>query len=436
MENNKFGWSSNGKLKAIAIPTWGVIGASDQMDHLGAQSGACHRYYDLFGGPTMKCRNVAFLILTVALLAGLQNIARADIAGLQTAAQAHPDLIHQWTFDGADNFARRQDKKGVAHLDESFGGTGTAASLGYDVAGFDGSSQAVSTFRQNPGGDADGHAGFRNPSVTLPPALSYEVVFKPTDAAISGGPFNYGYILNTREGSNRGYFLTQGSSEQPWTEPGTEISSNVGGSWSPANQNIMVDTLQPDHWYFAAGSYEIVNADTVFTNYIADLTAGDTTLTATATTTAPGVYPTAGAPLGIGTRWDGRESFPGVIDEVNMYDAALDGSVFQSHLNELATTAPPSDLTGDGFIDFDDLTILLAHWDQDVSAGQGNLVDPLNTRIDFQDLTFLLADWTGPGPVGSPKAALGEEPVPEPSSLVLALVASFGVCCWRRRRRS
>ncbi|MCH8921579.1 MAG: hypothetical protein IIA67_00345, partial [Planctomycetes bacterium] len=66
---------------------------------------------------------------------------------------------------------------------------------------------------------------------------------------------------------------------------------------------------------------------------------------------------------------------------------------------------PPADLTGDGFVDFQDLTILLAHWDQMVSAGQGNLVDPLSTPINFQDLTFLLAAWTGPGGAASPQAA-------------------------------
>ena len=65
-------------------------------------------------------------------------------------------------------------------------------------------------------------------------------------------------------------------------------------------------------------------------------------------------------------------------------------------------------MTGDGFVDFGDLTILLAHWDQMVSAGQGNLVDPLTTPINFQDLTLLLAAWTGPGPVGAPQAAAAE----------------------------
>ncbi|MCH8923132.1 MAG: hypothetical protein IIA67_08305, partial [Planctomycetes bacterium] len=64
-----------------------------------------------------------------------------------------------------------------------------------------------------------------------------------------------------------------------------------------------------------------------------------------------------------------------------------------------------ADLTGDGFVDFGDLTLQLAHWDERVTATLGNFIDPATTPINFQDLTFLLAAWTGPGPVASPKPA-------------------------------
>ncbi|MCH8921973.1 MAG: lamin tail domain-containing protein, partial [Planctomycetes bacterium] len=69
---------------------------------------------------------------------------------------------------------------------------------------------------------------------------------------------------------------------------------------------------------------------------------------------------------------------------------------------------PVADLTGDGWVDFQDLTILLAHWNQRVSAAHGNLVDPTHTQVDFQDLTLLLAAWTGPGESASPQAAVSE----------------------------
>ena len=92
----------------------------------------------------------------------------------------------------------------------------------------------------------------------------------------------------------------------------------------------------------------------------------------------------------------------------------------------------PGDLTGNGWVDFEDLTVLLANWNQAVGVEAGNLVMPDSTPVNFDDLTVLLSEWTGPGPAGSPEAALDGAPVPEPSSLVLAMIGLLGVC--RRRR--
>jgi hypothetical protein len=66
----------------------------------------------------------------------------------------------------------------------------------------------------------------------------------------------------------------------------------------------------------------------------------------------------------------------------------------------------PADLTGNGFVDFQDLTILLAAWNQNVSAAEGNLVDAAGSPVNFADLTTLLAAWTGPGPARAPNAAM------------------------------
>ncbi|MCH8045729.1 MAG: DUF5050 domain-containing protein [Planctomycetes bacterium] len=95
---------------------------------------------------------------------------------------------------------------------------------------------------------------------------------------------------------------------------------------------------------------------------------------------------------------------------------------------------PLSDLTGNGFVDFEDLTVLLAGWNKPgTTAADGNLVDPENTPINFEDLTVLLAEWTGPGPAGAPEAALAA--VPEPHTLGLAMVGLISLVCSRRSRR-
>ena len=82
-------------------------------------------------------------------------------------------------------------------------------------------------------------------------------------------------------------------------------------------------------------------------------------------------------------------------------------------LGSLTLNATPADLTGNGFVDFQDLTILLANWNQSVSAAQGNLVDEGNTPVNFEDLTVLLAAWTGPGGAASPDAqqAVRQDPM-------------------------
>ena len=110
------------------------------------------------------------------------------------------------------------------------------------------------------------------------------------------------------------------------------------------------------------------------------------------------------------------------------------GDFFDTNATLRLTLSKPfllSDLTGDEFVDFEDL----ANWNKQVGADAGNLVGATTFRLNFEDLTVLLADWTGPGPAASPEAALGNEAVPEPSSLVLLVMVGLGMSVgWRRRR--
>ncbi|MCH8045049.1 MAG: PEP-CTERM sorting domain-containing protein [Planctomycetes bacterium] len=99
------------------------------------------------------------------------------------------------------------------------------------------------------------------------------------------------------------------------------------------------------------------------------------------------------------------------------------------------TVSALSDLTNNLFVDFEDLTVLLANWNQNGGRLQGNLVDPLSTTVGFGDLTVLLSEWTGPGPGPSPEAAIGVgAAVPEPSTLLLSALGLMSLFARGRRR--
>ena len=93
-------------------------------------------------------------------------------------------------------------------------------------------------------------------------------------------------------------------------------------------------------------------------------------------------------------------------------------------VEEATQTQTVGDANGDGVVDDADLSLLLAHWDQDVTGdpdggwgkGEFNATAPVNDN----DLSLLLANWTGAGSA-----------VPEPAAM--SLLAFGGVMLLRRR---
>ena len=277
----------------------------------------------------------SYKILTIiGCIFFISSLVRGSVTDFQTIAQTDPDLTHQFTFDGETNEEKLEDKVSGVILAPRPYGSGTAQDLEYESPGYDNTSNSIATQRGQ-GNDFANGAGLHNASITLNERMSYEVLFQANSDEISGGNFNLGYILTTRTGNDRGYFLVQGNAPLPST--GQQLSSTIGDGFAERNQNLILETIEADHWYFVSGSY-IINDDntTTFTNYIADLTAGETILKRIGPfTNSGGPYPTGGSPVGIGGRWDAGESFPGQIDEINIYNRDKEQSFFQQHLDSI-----------------------------------------------------------------------------------------------------
>jgi len=99
-------------------------------------------------------------------------------------------------------------------------------------------------------------------------------------------------------------------------------------------------------------------------------------------------------------------------------------------LNGLSGAAPalPGDANDNGFVDDDDLAVLLSNWEADVETiTTWELGDFTNdTDVDDDDLAVLLGNWTGPAPGGAA--------VPEPVSAVLLMIGA-PLAALRRRRK-
>jgi hypothetical protein len=278
--------------------------------------------------------------------------APATVVEFQTVVQRDARLTHRWGFDGANNAARLADSKGSAALVQvSYGATPPNVGLG--IAGFDKTSMCVETKRTggyyNPGAGQYGAGAALSTSsvIALGDAMTVEVLFKPTAATLDG-PDHCGYIVanygwagewsDVDPALRRGYFLLQRDPDGTPASNGFNVT--VGNSFL-GDMHTVKSPLAPNHWYFYAGTFvKDGTSSTTINAWIADLTVGENHMSKVLDNEWAG-GPFLDAVLGIGVAGNSNDqAFPGLIDEVAIYNAALGDATIQSHLGAILAPEP------------------------------------------------------------------------------------------------
>lgn len=126
------------------------------------------------------------------------------------------------------------------------------------------------------------------------------------------------------------------------------------------------------------------------------------------------------------TGTDGSVTFGGLIAQAGtLFDIDTDTVPVGPGFN-------PGDFSGDGAVDQSDLSLLLANWGATVppSPDGWDGAQPSPDLVDQDELSALLANW-GVG-VGSLAASGGQ--VPEPSTVITAVLCCVGLGLYSRRR--
>ncbi len=257
-------------------------------------------------------------------------------AGLRALVAEHPDLIHHYTFEGVTRREKLEDKRGGLGLVEvvMYGGDGDGE-LAY-CGGVDATTSAIRPHRDpaqgksagvglqsEARGDAQHEARF-----IPPPAFTIELLVS-FDGFAGAAEGQVGAAIATRAGERDcGFFLAavdQGRLVHLMDRDAEWVSSDV--------------ECAPGDWYYVASTFRVGGGRTTVNTYVANVSRGETSLRHAVDQREALGEPAAG-PLGVGKGLaeNGAHAYPwpGMLDEVAIYDKVLPRSTLEGHLRQLA----------------------------------------------------------------------------------------------------
>jgi hypothetical protein len=257
-----------------------------------------------------------------------------SVAAMRESVSSHPHLIHHYTFEGTTREEKCRDKQGGLHVIEVVmsGGRG-GGMLDYASPGADATTDAVEIYRGTAEGEGDttGVALQSEERFQPPHAMTLELLLQFTGFRDSAG--GVAAVVATRDSrqqcsfflaaADRGQLVHLFDGNEPWLESDFEP---IAGEW-----------------YYVASTFQTRSGETRINTFVANLTRNETSLTQIVRDGVASGTPVAGR-LGIGKALDESlaHAYPwaGRLDELAIYDAALEQEALEEHLQALTVPEP------------------------------------------------------------------------------------------------
>ncbi|MFM8494421.1 MAG: autotransporter-associated beta strand repeat-containing protein, partial [Planctomycetia bacterium] len=255
---------------------------------------------------------------------------------LRDGAAAVAPLVYQWSFEGATAGERLQNSGTGANATlqaVAYGSEGSTAKIAYGL-GVDETTTAMSPQRLGRlSANAGGALLTTSGTVVIPTAFTVEALVRP-DLMETGGSIGYAVMAGGAATNNRGYFVI--SQEGAATD---STSTIIGDSLSQAdNVGRTIAAFVPGHWYYVANTYTVSSSQTTINSYVADLTAGQMSVTQAVANQVASGRPLTAAQMAIGGYFasgTAQEAWSGSIDEVSLFGRVLTAAEVQGRLDKL-----------------------------------------------------------------------------------------------------